>query len=986
MGAPAEVLALVKDYREDVEHYRSKAFKEMALRSKFLNPVLEALGWDPNNTGLAAAAWEVTQEDVIMIDGEGKAPDYSFLLDGYWQWFLEAKRPGVNIATSREPAYQIRRYSWNAGLPLGIVTDFEEWAIYDCRHEPKPTDAATVGRVHYFTFEQLDEEWDTLVDLFGRDNVLAGSLNAFAAENPAPRGTLTVDKAFLKEISTWREMLAVDLAAYNHELDVVQLNQAVQNVIDRIIFLRIAEARGLESFGDLEHAASDENPGVYDRLMALFQRADNRYNSGLFHFKNAKGQSGPPDTLAGTLTVSDKPLRHIIGRLYHPHPYDFTTMPADILGRVYEQFLGSTITLERHKAAVEVKPDVRKAGGVYYTPEPIVEYIVETTIGPLLKDATPNDVAKLRILDPACGSGSFLIAAYQFLIDWHTAYYAKTPKNTKAFLDKRPDGSARLNTAERKRILQANIFGVDIDRQAVEVTKLSLLLKVIEGQTQLELAVGRILPDLDSNIRCGNSLIDVDFPLPMSLTEAERLYYNPFSWDAEFPGIMANGGFDAIVGNPPYFNIDKVWGRKDPRLEYIKHHFADVHTDKTDVLFYFLAQAVRICRGEIGFIVSRAFLEADKAQKLRGWLASHARVRELLDFRDAMVFQGVGINTAIVRLTRSKAVKKGVFRRYKNKALPLGYRATHLRDKEFFEENSTPLNALGSRSWIVTDTANTALLAKIDAAGDNVGGILHCGQGMQTGDNDAFTIPADATSLIAAAKKHHLMFRRARNSDIDAFDITDNGPNLLYLEDAPSFNSLPDEVKKHLTHHKRSLTARKAFERGNCDWWRYTWPLHKDYLNRARIYVPYRARTSRFAVDMDGDFLGITDTTVLYDNGQPEDLYYITAVLNSNVLTYRFRYIGKLTGGGNYEYFHNTVGKLPIPRREPGHPDHDALVSLAREVEDAKATLRSTQVPKEKKVAQTRITQAQADIDNRVAKLFQITKEERSLIDAELAR
>jgi len=986
MGAPPEILRLVAKYRNGETYYRSAAYKEMSLRSEFLNPVLKCIGWDPDNPGLSVHSREVNQEDSIMIDGAEKAPDYAFLLDGDWQWFLEAKRPSVNIASGRDPAYQIRRYCWNAGLPLGIVTDFEEWSIYDCRSEPQPDDAAAVGRLDYFTCDQLDEKWDDFVALLGRDSVASVSLDAFSLDNPAPRGTLTVDQAFLKEISDWRESLALDIAKHNSDLDVVQLNTAVQTLIDRIIFLRIAEARGLEGFGELQKTAdNDMDPGVYERLIGLFKRADNRYNSGLFHFTLANGQSGKPDSLSTGLVVSDQPLRHIIGRLYHPHPYEFSAMPADILGRVYEQFLGAKIVLKGHTATVEEKPEVRKAGGVYYTPVPIVEYIVEVTIGPLLEGAKPGDVAKLRIIDPACGSGSFLIAAYQYLIDWHTAYYAKTPKNTNKYLEKRADGGVRLNMAERKRILLANVYGVDIDRQAVEVTKLSLLLKVIEGQTQLELAVGRILPDLDQNIRCGNTLIDVDFPLPLDSSEQERLEFNPFNWQENYPNIMSAGGFDAVIGNPPYLNIDAVWGRKDPRLAYIKSHYPDVHTDKTDILFYFLARSVQICRGEIGFIVSRSFLEADKAQKLRGWLAMNTRVREVIDFREAVVFPRVGINTAIVRLTGSKAVKMATFRRYRNKALPPGYRPTHLRDTTQFEENTIKMAALGSASWTVTDAGNTALLAKIDAAGIRVGDILHVGQGMQTGSNESFTLPDSDNVLLSSAIKSDMLYQRARNSDISAFEIADDGPSLLYVEDAPSFASLPSEVKRHLNRHKAALSARKAFERGNCDWWRYTWPLHKEYLGKPRIYSPYRARDNRFAVDMHGKFLGITDTTVLCENGQPESLHYIAAILNSKVLTYRFRYIGKLAGGGTYEYFHNTVSKLPIPRRQLGDPDHDALVDMAKVVEELKETLRSTRIPAERDAAQSKISAVMTELDRRVADLFGLTTVERDLIDEGLA-
>ncbi len=984
MGAPPEVQALVAKFRDGADYYAGVAFKEMSLRSEFLNPVLKALGWDPDNPGLPVSKREVTQEDTLIIDGEGKAPDYAFLLDGAWQWFLEAKRPGVNIESGKDPAYQIRRYCWNAGLPLGVVTDFEEWAIYDCRYEPQPGDAATVARIDFFGFEELDERWDQLRDLLGRDSVLAGSISEFNVVNPAPRGTLTVDQAFLKEISQWRETLAVDVAHNNINLDVVDLNGSVQNLIDRIIFLRIAEARGLEAFGDLQNAALSPEPGVYGRMLGLFKRADNRYNSGLFHFSKSRDQSGDPDEISTDLVLSDEPLRHIVQRLYYPHPYEFSAMPADILGRVYEKFLGATITLQHNVATVEEKPEVRKAGGVYYTPVPIVEYIVEETIGPLLEGSTPADVAKLRILDPACGSGSFLISAYQFLIDWHTTYYAKTAKNTKKFLDKRRDGGVRLNTTERKRILLTNVFGVDIDPQAVEVTKLSLLLKVIEGQTQLELATGRILPDLDANVRCGNSLIDVDFPLPLDVTEEERLRYNPFNWNDEFPDVMSSGGFDAIVGNPPYLNIDSVWGRKDLRLAYIKSRYSEIHTDKTDILFYFLARAVEICKGEIGFIISRSFLEADKAQKLRGWLASNVKIREVLDFREAVVFPRVGINTAIVRMTSSKAVKTGLFRRYRDKSLPIGYRAAHLRDQARFEENTTELSALGSASWIVTDQDNFSLLAKIDAAGTHVGDFLHIGQGMQTGANDVFAIPTENRNLLAVALESGMAFRRARNSDIMPFEISESGPYLLYVENADSFSSLPREIRSHLEEHKQALTDRKAFVRGNCEWWRFTWPLHKEFFNRPRIYAPYRAHNNRFALDADAQFLGITDTTVLYENGQPEDLRYVTAVLNSKVLTYRFRFIGKLVGGGSYEYFHNTVSKLPVPRREPGDADHDRLVILADEISHQRSIERSTRIPQEHKDAVASIREKTSEVDAIVARLFEISVQEQRLIDETL--
>jgi hypothetical protein len=188
--------------------------------------------------------------------------------------------------------------------------------------------------------------------------------------------------------------------------------------IDRIIFLRMAEDRGIEEYGRLQELLKSGQ--TYEQLVRQFRQADDRYNSGLFHFKREKGRTEDPDDLTLSLDIDDEPLKQIIKHLYYPDsPYEFSVLPIEILGHVYEQFLGKIIRLtDGHRAVVEEKPEVRKAGGVYYTPTYIVDYIVEHTVGKLLEGKTPRQVAgtaktpPIRIVDPACGSGSFLIGAY----------------------------------------------------------------------------------------------------------------------------------------------------------------------------------------------------------------------------------------------------------------------------------------------------------------------------------------------------------------------------------------------------------------------------------------------------------------------------------------------------------------------------------------------------------------------------------------------
>ncbi|MEP6474742.1 MAG: DNA methyltransferase, partial [Gemmatimonadota bacterium] len=515
MPIPADVLKLVQRFAEQRDHYLNSSYNETQLRREFLDPLFEALGWDvANRQGHAEAYKDVVHEDAIRVTGgERKAPDYSFRIGGTRKFFLEAKKPSINLKDDPSPALQLRRYAWSSKLPLSILSDFEEFAVYDCRIRPQASDKASVGRILYLKFDQYEAQWEEIASVFSREAVLKGGFDRWAGSTRKKRGTAEVDDAFLEDIESWRAELARNLALRNPKLSQRELNYAVQQTIDRIIFLRICEDRGIEPQGQLGGLVN--GPHIYQRLKEVFVSADARYNSGLFHFRSERERSEAPDELTPSLKIDDKVLKEILGGLYYPEsPYEFSVLPADILGQVYEQFLGKVIRLTSgHQAKVEEKPEVKKAGGVYYTPTYIVDYIVKQTVGQLVEGKTPKDVDALTVLDPACGSGSFLIGAYQFLLDWYRDQYQKAPDKHRKQLYQGPGGVWRLTTPERKRILLNNIYGVDIDAQAVEVTKLSLLLKVLEGESpeslQQELTVfrQRALPDLADNIKCGNSLI-----------------------------------------------------------------------------------------------------------------------------------------------------------------------------------------------------------------------------------------------------------------------------------------------------------------------------------------------------------------------------------------------------------------------------------------------------------------------------------------------
>ncbi|MBU4405046.1 MAG: N-6 DNA methylase, partial [Acidobacteria bacterium] len=519
-------------------------------------------------------------------------------------------------------------------------------------------DKASYGRIQYFRSEEYPDRWRELWDIFSREAVWAGAYDKFAASK-RKRGTSEVDSEFLKEIEGWRESLARNIALRNLYLGYDDLNTAVQRTIDRLIFLRMAEDRGSESYGQLLKLC--EQPEIYARFMKLCRKADEKYNSGIFHFQKEDGVSEQHDRLTPALTIDDKVIKPILQNLYFEHgsPYHFGVLPVEILGTVYERFLGKVIRLTaEHRAKVEEKPEVRKAGGVYYTPAYIVEYIVKNTVGKMIEGKSPAQLSggkngqPLRVLDMACGSGSFLLGAYQCLLDHCLKWYLENhpAKHKEAvYLDSRGK-YWRLAIAEKKRILITHIFGVDIDLQAVEVSKLSLLLKVLEGETDetvgqsRQLFHERALPNLSNNIKCGNSLIGPDYFSGRLIPDPDEMKrVNPFDWSREFPEAMKSGGFDCVIGNPP-------WGAdfSENEKRYIDSSFS-LNSGKYESYIFFVERATKLNKvsGFFGFIIPSYWVSRSQTETLRNHLAEHMTPMSFVVWPDNL-FNGVKMDSCII--------------------------------------------------------------------------------------------------------------------------------------------------------------------------------------------------------------------------------------------------------------------------------------------------------------------------------------------------
>lgn len=645
-----KVIELSDKFERNESKYKNQVYNEEELKTEFLNPLFKSLGWDINNEqGNAPQYKEVVFEDSIKVGGKSRAPDYSFRLGGQRIFFLEAKKPYVKIESNKETAFQTRRYGWSAGLKASVLSDFEHLAIYETQRKPKKTENASIGRLKLYHYSEYLKNAEEIYNLLSKEAVMKGLFDSYFDNNRLKKGTSTVDDEFLKEIDGWRLILARNIALRNKDLSINDLNYAVQLIIDRVIFFRMAEDRGIEKYKTLYNLLDNEN--IYESFCDLCIKADLKYNSGLFHFHEEKNNDDVVDTFTLNLNIDNKVFKEIFSNLYYPNnPYEFSVISSEILGHVYEQFLGKVIRLTNsHQAKVEERPEVKKAGGIFYTPQYIVDYIVENTLGKLVKGKTPNKLSKLKIIDPACGSGSFLLGAYNYLLNWHLEYYSNLEKPPKNVIFQSKNGEYKLTIQEKKRILINNIYGVDLDYLAVEVTKLSLILKVLEDvnkdvlEAQQKLIQERVLPNLGNNIKCGNSLVKPDISVELPLSIDEELEIRPFNWEDEFLDVFSQGGFDLVIGNPPY------GAKYDGNTKsYIKNHYISGESAINFLEIY--KDVLSSEKSMLGFIIPKAFTFASNYKKIRESLMDN--ITNIVDCKK--VWKKVKLEQVILLLDSSK--------------------------------------------------------------------------------------------------------------------------------------------------------------------------------------------------------------------------------------------------------------------------------------------------------------------------------------------
>ncbi len=992
------ITELITRFDEQLPSYKKADYNETQTRKDFIDPFFEALGWDMNNkSGHAEAYREVIHEDKLKVNGVSRAPDYSFrLVGGKRLFFLEAKKPSVLIKDEIPPAYQVRRYGWSAGMPISLMTDFEEFAIYDTTLMPKIMDKASKGRIRYLTYKDYIDEWDFIWDTFSRERIVKGGLDKFLAESKNKKGTGRVDHEFLTSLDAWRKYLATSISLNNKTLDEDEINYAVQQTLDRIIFLRIAEDRGVEPYANMQLALKQGD--YYKNLLHLFKEADARYNSGLFDFKK--------DKISSTLTVDNKVIKTILNQLYYPEsPYEFSVLPVEILGSAYEQFLGKQIRIDSaHRARIEEKPEVRKAGGVYYTPQYIVDYIVEHTLGRVITEraSTPEAISALRVVDPACGSGSFLIGAYQYLLDWHLDYYTHHARKTGKNAPLTPDG--HLTTAEKKRILLNNIYGVDIDVNAVEVTKLSLLLKCLEGEThasiahQMSMFKERVLPTLEDNIKSGNSLIDLDF-YASQLDFGEEKKIKPFSWERGFPEVFKEqggpadriggpadrsggpadriGGFDVVIGNPPYVRQELLGDLKT----YYRSHYKVYH-GMADLYSYFVEKGIGLLhdQGVFGVIVANKWMRANYGEPLRKYLKQQD-IHEIIDFGDLPVFQTATTYPCIL-IVSPNSKEDSLLKVTTVKSLDFESLGVYVTENH----QSLKLSSLDDSGWNLGSEAEQNLLQKLKTntvpLGEYVNGKIY--RGVLTGLNEAFVINEETKDRLIKedVSSAEVIKPFLAGRDIKKYQTPFSDKYLIFIPKGYTNSNgknpksgwrwLQEKypaIAKHLEPFEAK--AKKRFDKGEY-WWELRACEYYDEFEKPKIMLPDIALKMQAQFDTKATYCVNTAYII------PVNDKYLLGLINSKITSYYYSKISTSIRGGYFRFIRQYLEQIPIPIVAKNKNEIITLVDQLLFLHQEKST---TKLESSLAQIQGKIDYCERRVDELVYELYGLTEEERRVVE-----
>jgi len=599
--AKQQIQKLIEKYQRIAKEGKIKSYNEAQTRNEFIEPLFGFLGWDMRNL---TTDNEVTTEENVS----GGRVDLAFRLGNIPVMFLEAKALKVDLDEWKW-AEQAIHYSWNKSVTWAVLTDFEAIKIFNAEIPPKNITQNLFIEIKWLDFiNRFDQLW-----LLSKESFEKRLLYKEAEKWGKLTKRKQVNEKLFEDLMAWRTSLTREFKKKNNLIN-EELDEGVQRILDRLIFIRTAEDRKIEP-NVLQAIYRSEKSGLYRQLVKAFRNFDEAFNSKLFapHY-------------CEEWKADDKVIAEIIKGLYETkdsYRYDFSVISADVLGGMYEQYLSYV----QGRKSEEKSKSKRKSHGIYYTPKYIVEFIVKETLGEVLKKTKPKDISKIKVLDPACGSGSFLIAAYDKILE----HLTKQNPQTSLF--------AEFN------ILKENIFGVDLDAQAIEIAQLNLLLKVLSQKTRL--------PELEHNLSSGNSLVSGNAEKLEKYFGKEWREQKPFNFEEEFKEVFEQNGFDVIIGNPPY--VFARGGHFDEKTKQYYYENFPLASYQLNTYLLFIDRAFRLLKkdGYFGFIIPNTWLTIDTFSPLRKFLLEETTNLQIINIFDK-VFGEANVDTCLLIFKKGK--------------------------------------------------------------------------------------------------------------------------------------------------------------------------------------------------------------------------------------------------------------------------------------------------------------------------------------------
>ena len=992
-----ELLKRVDQYSKNIAQYKRPTYNETEVRVDFVNPFFKLLGWDiDNEAGLPQHMREVIHEaSVSVLEGEShksKKPDYAFRVGTETMFYLETKKPSVNIMTDCRPAFQLRRYGWSGNLKISVLTNFTDLLIYDCTVRPVENDDVGVALIAHYSYSEYVSKFEEICGLLSKKSVISGEFKKKFGNIKGAFRREPFNEYFLKQIKEWRKALGEALVSAHKNIDAETLNICVQRLLNRIIFLRICEDRNLEKYETLK------NITAYSELKQLFINADQKYDSGLFELLEEDRYYLP-----------DAVLMQIFQSLYYPNnSYEFSVIDPYIIGQIYELFLDDILVIQEDgTVSSEEKPEAIEAQGAVNTPKNIADIIVEQTLAPLYMEKSPDEIEKYRIADICCGSGNFLLSAYEFIVNYYIEYFQK---NEQEEAIRRGDiyllpGASNfcLSYRLRRKILHENIFGVDIDPLAVEVAKFSLLLKALEGAPPDEVeaytyyASNKILPNLDENIKNGNSLVDRKFAKfypeiyqDLDLMNRVRI----FDWEEEF----GKAKFDAIIGNPPYIRVQNMVHYSSEEYAYYKSRFAGYHMSQSDLLdkyYLFIEKGMELLAqdGMMGYIIPNKFMTIQSGGELRNWLAGHHYVRRILHLGTFQVFKGRSTYTCILILSKQK-----------QSYFEIGFVQDWSRflSEHTVECDQYSADLISGQPWIflpgfikeaVTKCKDRCVplkeLAKlfvgVQTSADRIY-IIH-----EEGEEEGYVTFTDKEGIRRKIEKgilrksvydaKLLKYNRIKANSYIIFPYqVINGKSELIREDEMR-NRYP-LAYEYLSGFRHELDKRNMTNRTKSNWYAYgrnqsihqfaagehlIWPV----LSLGSNYV-YDDESVVFTGGGNGPFYGLA----MKDSTQ-ESIFYVQAILNHWLMEFLVKSKASMFRGGYYSHGKQFVAELPIYKidfaSEKEAMIHEKIVTFVKQIMELSEKEKTAGNSSARKVIHRTIEAIQREIDSMIDSLYGIS-------------